>query len=156
MTAAAGRPVLGSLRPIPAADRRGAVAEGFAATDVRTGQAVSVDVAASDWTLLLFLSAHCDGCLPLWAALADPPAHGLPPATVAVVRGSGKGEVGAVAPLVPAHGTAVVSADAFARYRADAPFFVLVDGAGPTVAAEGVAWATEQVAAEVASATAGR
>jgi hypothetical protein len=106
-------------------------------------------------TLLLFLSAHCDGCRPLWGLVRDPAANGVADVRVVAVvdpkgwrerlilwRTAGSG----------ARRSVVRSPESFAAYRVHAPFFVLIDGEGPTVATEGVAFGVEDVVAYVTSA----
>ncbi len=155
------RPDLSGLRPIPTfVDRPTTLASDFEGRDL-SGAEVSVTVRRpGQWTLLLFLSSDCDGCLPFWQALTDPPAHGLTVDQVVVVaQGSGKGDAAAVRPLVPPQSLALVvtSPEAYTAYRVHGgPFFVLVDGSAPVVATEGVAWGLSQVADDVAAAGLGR
>jgi hypothetical protein len=116
-----------------------------------------------EWTLLLFLSAHCDGCAPFWTVPRAPTSCGLEPGDVAVVvtrdpadedeetlatlSGEGDPVSESTEPVV----SLVMSSSAWRTYRVHGPpFFVLVDGA--SVATEGVAWSLEQVAADVARA----
>jgi len=120
---------------------------------------VRVEVVGSGhWTLLVFLSADCTGCLPIWEALADPAGSGLAKneVVVAVTRDPGTDDPEVLRSLVPTGATVVMSDDAWSAYRVQgAPFFALIDGradAPSTVATEGVAWAVEQIAADVARA----
>jgi hypothetical protein len=123
------------------------------------GRRVQVAVVGSgQWTLLVFLSAGCHGCLPIWEALADPVGSGLATdeVVVAVTRDPEIDDPASLRPLVPAGTHVVMSSTAWAAYRVQGPpFFALVDGragAGPTVATEGVAWAVEQIGADVSRA----
>ena len=108
------------------------------------------------WTLVLFLGPGCDGCRPLWEALADPRAAGLctDEAVVAVARSGADPD--ALRALAPAGARVVVSDAAWRAYRVQGPpFFALIDGTGPPrVATEGVAWGIDQVAGYVAGARA--
>jgi hypothetical protein len=112
------------------------------------------------FTLLLFLKSNCDGCGPLWEAVADPGAHGLGGLEVAgVIRIADRKERSAMRRLVPrsARPRVMVAPQAFTDYRVHGgPFFVLVDGSGPVVATEGVAWALDQLRADVARARTAR
>ncbi|HVC13861.1 MAG TPA: hypothetical protein VND62_03285 [Acidimicrobiales bacterium] len=106
------------------------------------------------WTLLLFLGAHCDGCLPFWAVPGAPASCGLAPQDVAAVvtRGPAHEALDRLAILTADHPEAadglVMSDAAWLAYGVlGAPFFVLLDGTA--VVTEGVAWSHEQVAADV-------
>lgn len=150
--------LLRRLEPVPThRDRPATPASDLVGTDL-SGRPVTVPVGgAGRRTLLLFLSAHCDGCGPLWGALADPAGLGGLE-VVAVVDAPDRRARAAVRRLVARrHRRAVVaSGEAFRAYRAHAPFFVLVVdegvGDGPRVATEGVAWGLEQVVGDVARA----
>jgi hypothetical protein len=127
-------------------------------TDLR-GRPAEVSVRrVGTFTLLLFLSSHCDGCGPLWGALDDPAGSGLEGLDIfGLVREEDRRERAAVRRLVPrgATGRVLVAPQAFVDYRVHgAPFYVLVDGDRSEVAVEGVAWALEQIAADVARARA--
>lgn len=108
-----------------------------------------------DWTLLLFLGSHCDGCLPFWRVPRAPTSCGLEPedAAVVVTKDPQDEDPDVLAGLLDGDpGSAsrhlLLSGDAWRAYRVHgAPFFVLVDGV--QVATEGVAWSLEQVAADV-------
>jgi hypothetical protein len=147
-------PRLTQLEPVPVHRRQPA----RPAPDVRGkdlgGGAVEVVVdRPGTWTLLLFLSPRCDGCASLWSALGAPGPRGLEGVQVAAVTGAlARREAATVRRQVPPGATSpvVVSPDAFGAYGVHgAPFFVLVDGDGPVVATEGVAWALDQVVADV-------
>ena len=111
------------------------------------------------WTLLVFLSSHCDGCRPLWDALADPVASGLAgdEQVVALTHGPDHEDVVALRALVPVGATGaeappvvVMATAAWSAYRVQGPpFFVLVDGAADRVVTEGVAWGVSQIAGHV-------
>ena len=152
------RPDLGHLVPIP--DRSGGPtpAADVVGTDL-AGAATAVRVDGARRTLLLFLTSDCDGCRPFWPALADPASLGLSigDAVAAVARDPGRDDRAALARLVPAGATVVCAGAAWTAYRvAGPPFFALVDGMTGRVATEGVAWAVDQVAADVRRALAGR
>ncbi len=152
-------PTLSGLRTVPdGGERVGTPAPGLSGHDLE-GRPAAVQLAgAGRPTLLLFLSSSCDGCVPFWAALADPPAAGFDRLDlVAVVSGAGKGAPDRVGPMVPpgAVASVVVAPAAYRDYRvAGGPFFVLVErrAQGPVVATEGVAWSPAQVAADCARA----
>lgn len=120
------------------------------------GRPVEIAVAGNGrWTLLVFLSAGCDGCRPIWQALADPVGSGLvtDELVVAVTRDPAVDDPGALRALAPRAARVVMSSAAWASYRVQGPpFFVLVDGRGgpgTPVATEGVAWGIAQIAADV-------
>ncbi len=129
-------------------------------TDIE-GRPVSVRlVTPGAWTLLLFLSSHCDGCAPFWRAVQDAPSLGLDEGDAAIVvthdleREDRPAIARALAPSGPgpsgpAGPTAIVmSSGAWRTYGVHGPpFFVLVDG--EMVATEGVAWSIAQVRADV-------
>jgi hypothetical protein len=105
------------------------------------GAPVSVGVVGSaDPTLLLFLSASCQGCRDLWDGTAEL-RQALPEGVqiVIVTRGPDHEDAGAIAGLAPADTEVVMSSDAFWDYRVGGPpFLVVVDGV--EVRTEGVAW----------------
>jgi hypothetical protein len=120
----------------------------------RDGQFVEVDPATPGrWTLLLFLSEHCEGCGPFWEAAGDPEGHGLDHLDLVVLV---RRVVDRDALDVLADGIEVpvlIAPSAYDEYRvAGAPFYVAVDGGQPMVATEGVAWSVPQVLADVARA----
>ena len=100
-------------------------------------------------TLLVFLSSGCATCAGIWAALADPPAAGLPGEVriVAVTKGP-EFEISAeVARRAPPGLPVVMSTAAWGDYEVPgSPFFVLVDGPMARRAGEGVANQLSQVA----------
>ncbi len=138
------KPVLRSLTPVPL--HRGHSPVVAADIDGRTlaGRRTTIAVAGPGrHTLLLFLSAHCDGCTPLWQLVRCPESHGLAGVrVVAVVDPSTWRQRVAIGRRAGAAGwrSVVRSGAAFTSYRVHAPFFVVVDGDGPSVAIEGVAW----------------
>ncbi|MGH9043539.1 MAG: hypothetical protein ACRDVP_01645 [Acidimicrobiales bacterium] len=97
------------------------------------------------WTLLVFLSTDCQGCLPLWSVGRR---HSEPPLSQVnahvVTRISGEDPT-AVADS-GGDASVVMSDEAWDDYVVhSAPFFVLVDGRSGRLASEGVAWSVEQV-----------
>jgi hypothetical protein len=150
-------PALDGLVAVPTyRDQPATVAADLAGVDL-DGRPVALPVVGTGaWTLLLFLSAACDGCRSMWHALADPVAAGLTTGerVVAVTRDPGEDDPDALRALAPAGVPVVMSSAAWRSYRVQGPpFFVLVDGnlvAGPDgpprVATEGVAWAVDQIA----------
>jgi hypothetical protein len=124
------------------------------------GRPVTLRVVGSGtWSLVLFLSTNCDGCVPFWKLLGDQHAAGFERdlRVVAVTRDPGEQDAAALA-AVPGGSPVVMSTDAWRAYRVQGPpFYVLVDGsaspepgeAGVRVAAEGVAWGVSQVADHV-------
>jgi hypothetical protein len=152
-------PTLDGLVPVPTfRDHPATPASNFEGLDL-DGQPVEVAVVGSGhWTLLIFLSTTCDGCLAMWEALGDPVGSGLATdeVVVAVTRDPGVDDPASLRAV--AHGAlrVVQSSAGWEAYRVQGPpFFALVDGsagAGTTVATEGVAWAVEQIAADVARA----
>ncbi len=153
-------PVLDGLVPIPTyRDRPATPASDVTGVDL-TGRAIDVRVLGTGrWTLLVFLSSHCDGCRPLWDALADPTASGLAgdERVVAVTHGPDHEDIAALRALAPAGSTGaevspavVMATAAWSAYRVQGPpFFVLVDGAADRVVTEGVAWGVSQIAGHV-------
>lgn len=126
------------------------------------GEPVEVPVLGTGrWTLLVFLSTGCHGCLQIWEALADPVGTGLATdeLVVAITRDPGQEDLGALHSLVPGEAPVVMSSAAWAAYRVQGPpFFALVDGGdgsasgagtGVRVATEGVAWGVAQIADDV-------
>ncbi len=101
------------------------------------------------WTLLLFVSTACDGCLELWDELVR--AHAtLPTAVTLLVVVHGSGEDASALSDRARSAPVVMSEQAWEDYGVHSPpFFVLVDRAG-VVRTEGVAWSIEQVATAVA------
>lgn len=152
------RPALGRLVSVPGR-RPGADA---AASDVEgldlLGTPVRLRVDGERPSLLLFLGTSCDGCLPFWAACADPRALGLDPCddVVVVIRAASREDRAELRRLLPdgdARPTLVLSASAWAAYRVQGPpFFALVHRR--RVVTEGVAWSAEQVAEDVGRARA--
>jgi hypothetical protein len=107
---------------------------------------------SSGWTLLLFLSTTCDGCLELWAAFADrktPIDDDL--AAVLVTKPASDESTDEVVRLAGST-TVVMSESAWLDYEVHSgPFFVIVDGRTRRIASEGVAWSVEQMAAAFAA-----
>ena len=153
-------PVLDGLVPIPTyRDQPATPASDVTGVDL-TGRAIDVRVLGTGrWTLLVFLSSHCDGCRPLWDALADPTASGLAgdERVVAVTHGPDHEDIAALCTLAPTGATGaeaspvvVMATAAWSAYRVQGPpFFVLVDGAADRVVTEGVAWGVSQIAGHV-------
>lgn len=105
------------------------------------------------WTLLLFLSTTCDGCLELWESFADqrvPIAEDL--GVVLITKPDEEAED--VARL--AGSTRVVMTEtAWSDYEVHSgPFFVMIDGRTDRIATEGVAWSVEQIRSALAAARA--
>lgn len=104
-------------------------------------------------SLLLFLGAACDGCLPFWPAVVDPESLGLAPGdgVVVVTRAPPHEDPARLRTAVPTGArpaTLVLSDAAWRDYRVQGPpFFVLVEGG--IVVTEGVAWSVGQVAEDV-------
>jgi hypothetical protein len=153
-------PVLDGLVPIPTyRDRPATPVSDVVGVDLDR-RAVDVRVLGTGrWTLLVFLSSHCDGCRPLWDALAGPTVSGLATdeRVVAVTHGPDVEDVAALRTLAPAGGAdaeaspvVVMATDAWSAYRVQGPpFFVLVDGVADRVVTEGVAWGVTQIAGHV-------
>lgn len=123
-----------------------------------SGQPLTLHVSSPGrWTLLLFLGASCDGCLPFWTARGAAE-FGLEPqdAVVVVTRGPRVERPRELAALTGGDSTAtsagvVMSDTAWPTYRVHGPpFFVLLDGV--SVATEGVAMGVAQVAGDAARA----
>jgi hypothetical protein len=171
-------PALDRLVPVPTyRDHPATVARDLSGQGP-DGRPVAVPVVGTGrWTLLLFLSTDCPGCLPLWEALVDPVAWGLDGdgLVVAVTRDPGQESPAAVDALA-AVGTRTVRAEsvaggdlagtrggavaptlvvmssaAWSAYRVQGPpFFVLVDGSTSAGPGGEVPVATEGVAWGVA------
>jgi hypothetical protein len=141
------------LNLVPVPTHRGTpstLATDLSGTDL-AGEATRLTVTGPRaWTLLVFLSAGCDGCKDIWAALGDPRLSGLATdeRVVAVVRE--RDDVAALTALAPPSAEVIRSDAAWRDYRVQGPpFFTLVEGARPNVATEGVAWGVAQVAEAV-------
>jgi hypothetical protein len=128
------------------------------------GEPVGVRVTGTGrWTLLVFLSTGCRGCLQIWEAVADPVGSGLATdeKVVVVTRDPGEEDLGSLRSLAPGEVPVVMSSAAWTAYRVQGPpFFALVDGreagAGDRrVATEGVAWGVTQIADHVRRARSG-
>ena len=105
------------------------------------GGPVSIDLEGpAQPTLLLFLSASCQGCRDLWEGTAELQ-QALPEGvrTVIVTRGPDHEDAGAIAALAPADTEVVMSSGAFRDYRVGGPPFLVVVDHGE-VRTEGVAW----------------
>ena len=149
-------PDLAGLVPVPTyRDRPATPSSDIAGVDLAGDPRTVPVVATGRWSLLLFLSSGCDGCVGLWDALGDPVASGLvsTETAVAVTRDPDEEDVASLSALAPPSACVVLSTAAWAAYRVQgAPFFALVDGRAPgssTVATEGVAWGVSQIAADV-------
>ncbi len=149
MTGEPPPPELNALVPIPT-DR------GSPATEPRdifgldaSGAPRHVEVRnAARWSLLLFLSSHCDGCRPFWSAPRAfwDGALGEGVAVDIVTKGPEHEDPRAL-PAAPGGVGLVMSSAAWADYRVSGPpFFVLVDGGSGRVITEGVAWGLEATA----------
>jgi hypothetical protein len=143
------RPRLDGLVPVPTyRDRPASSAADVAGVDLR-GSPTRVQVLGSGrWTLLLFLSSSCDGCLELWRALRDPAGTGLATdeSVVAVTRDLDAEDVEQLRSLTVVAVPTVASSQAWLDYRVQGPpFFALVDGTANRVVTEGVAWGASQV-----------
>jgi hypothetical protein len=148
--------VLSGLVPVPTyRDQPTTVATDLSGIDLGGAPAQVAVVGTGRWTLIAFLSSGCLGCLPIWAAMADPAAMGLGSGglAVAVTKDPGVEDVEALRGLVGVGVRLVMSSAAWGAYRVQGPpFFALVDGrggAGSRVATEGVAWGVEQIADDV-------
>jgi hypothetical protein len=147
---------LTELRPVPTAPGPPRIPVSDLVGIDLAGQPVRCPLAeGAGWTLLLFLTGGCLGCVPFFAAAGDPVGSGLVPEGTAVVVVGREGDP-TLADLVRP-GTAVVQTTAgWDAYRVlGPPFFVLVGGVPPRVATEGVAWGVDQVAGHLKSAMAG-
>jgi len=110
------------------------------------------------FSLLLFLSSSCNGCIPLWEAAASPERFSLMDGEplIVVTKGPSSEPVDTIRVLSPPQALTVMSDRAFRDYRVHGPpFFVLVDGASQLIPTEGVAWGPEHVADHVARARRG-
>jgi len=149
-------PPLDGLVPVPTfRDQPATPASDISGLDL-DGQPVDVALLGSGrWTLLVFLSAGCHGCLPIWEALGDPVASGLATdeLVVAVTRDASVDDPAALRGVSVPGVPVVMSSAAWQAYRVQGPpFFVLVgpDAApGSRVATEGVAWGVAQIADDV-------
>jgi hypothetical protein len=107
-------------------------------------------------TLLAFLSSGCLTCREFWDAfrsggLAIPGDARL----VVVAKGADAESPADIARLAPPNRVTVLSSEAWEAYNAPgSPYFVLVDGAGPTVIGEGTGTTWTQVANMLTSALA--
>ena len=156
-------------RLVPVPDGRGAGA--LPASDLvgvdHEGRVLTVSLAGPSRTLLFFLSAECDGCLPLWERAGTPGAWGMTEQdrVVIVTRDPGRSgptagdyrakveDPARVAALSPPGSTVVYTSAAWRDFRVTGPpFFVLVDGASGRVLTEGVAWGPEQIKGHLADA----
>jgi hypothetical protein len=114
-----------------------------------SGRPRRIDVVGTRrWTMLLFLSSHCDGCRPFWSApraFWDAAVGG--DVEVSIVTKGPEHEDRGTLPAGAADIGLVMSTPAWTDYRVSGPpFFVLVDGANERVATEGVAWGLEATA----------
>lgn len=149
MSEGTARPALDGLVPVPTyRDRPATTALDVSGVDLH-GTPISVLVVGSGhWTLLLFLSSRCDGCLDLWRALDDPPGAGLATneEVIAVTRELEAEDAEELLRLASPSARTVSSSEAWRNYRVQGPpFFVLVDGTANRVVTEGVAWGPGQV-----------
>jgi hypothetical protein len=133
--------ILRRARPIPTYRDHPATSPVDVQGVTPAGDSVSVGIVGSAApTLLLFLSATCQGCQDLWSGTAALQ-QALPERVriVIVTRGPDHDDAGAIAALAPADTQVVMSSDAFRDYRVGGPpFLVVVDGV--EVRTEGVAW----------------
>jgi len=126
------------------------------------GRPVRVPVLGTGrWTIVLFLSTGCHGCLQVWDGLADPAVWGLAgdELVVAVTRGPDHEDVEVLRNLAPSGVPVVMSDSAWGAYRVQGPpFFALIDGRSGTgrldgdqvrVAAEGVVWGVSQIVDDI-------
>jgi hypothetical protein len=142
--------ILRRLRPIPTTNGPPTTPPRDVSGVAPDGRAVRIDVVeATAPVLLLFLSADCLGCRDLWAGLSDLQAGLGRDARLAVVTKEPPAEDPAaiVALAADPHGRlrapVVMSTNAFADYRAAAPFLTVATP--DTVLAEGVAWGVEDI-----------
>ncbi len=151
MTREGGRPELSDLVQIPRSlDQRRASGHPLRG-QTPSGQAIEFAVTGR-WSLLVFLSSTCDGCLELWDAFthcATPLGDELALACITRTEPSERAEVvAALAGSAPV----VMTEAAWRDYQVDSgPFFVVLDPRG-TIAAEGVAWSLEQIRSALAMA----
>lgn len=164
------------LVPVPTyRDRPATLAADVSGVGVGGEPAEVAVLGTGRWTLLIFLSTGCQGCLPMWEVLADPVRGGLVTDELAVVitRDPVEEDLETLSSLAPRDVPLVMSSAAWAAYGVQGPpFFALVDGrstctssdvegragvtdgdtvggAGVRVATEGVAWAVAQIADDV-------
>lgn len=162
------------LVPVPTyRDRPATLAADISGVGVGGEPAEVAVLGTGRWTLLIFLSTGCLGCLPMWQVLADPVRGGLVTDELAVVvtRDPAEEDLETLSSLAPRDVPLVMSSAAWAAYGVQGPpFFALVDGrsiatdvegragvtggetvggAGVRVATEGVAWAVAQIADDV-------
>ncbi|MGP8059029.1 MAG: TlpA family protein disulfide reductase [Acidimicrobiales bacterium] len=149
MSEGSARPSLDGLVPVPTYRGRPATSAADVSGVDLEGSPRTVSVVGSGrWTLLLFLSSGCDGCLELWRALGDPGRKGLctDEEVVVVTRDLTDEDVAQLRALAPPSVRPLASGRAWRAYRVQGPpFFVLVDGTTDRVVTEGVAWAPAQV-----------
>jgi hypothetical protein len=141
--------ILRRLRPIPTTNGPPTTRPRDVSGVAPNGHAVRIDVVeATAPVLLLFLSADCLGCRDLWAGLSELQAGLGRDARLAVVTREPPTEdpAAVVSLAADAHGRlrapVVMSATAFADYRAAAPFLAVVTP--DAVLAEGVAWGVDE------------
>jgi hypothetical protein len=152
--------ILRRLRPIPTTNGPPTTVPRDVVGVAPDGRAVRVDVVqATAPVLLLFLSADCLGCRDLWAGLAElqaglgrdarlavvtqaPPEED--PAAITALAADERGRLGA---------PVVMSATAFADYRAAPPFLAVATP--EAVLVEGVAWGLEDTLRTALTALAG-
>ncbi len=133
----------------PAADIEGVDLAGLAVRHRLSGPG------APAWTLVLFLSGSCQGCLELWPLLT--PGAVAPEVAVVAVARSRAEDPASLRALAPPGGQVVLSDRAFSDFGVQgAPFLVVASGSRPTLVRESVAFGSEQVRAEVAAARAGQ
>jgi hypothetical protein len=148
----ARRPDLANLVPVPRFLGPRPI-EARTVTGV-TPQGELTEVAFSGgWTLLLFLSTACDGCLQLWESFAD---QNAPIADdLAVVLITKRDEPAESVARLAGSTRVVMTETAWSDYEVHSgPFFVVIDGRTDRIATEGVAWSVEQMSSAFASARA--
>lgn len=93
---------------------------------------------ASGRTVLAFLTTGCETCQVFWRTFADPIELWSDTRLVIVTKGEDDESPSLVASLAPADVVTVMSSEAWADFGVPvAPYFVLVEGGGPGVLAEG-------------------
>lgn len=143
MSAPGRRPELSDLVQIPRSlDRRPSAGSPVIG---HTPEGHPFEIAVTGrWTLLLFLSSSCDGCLALWESFAPNDGSLEELSVVFVTRAAPVEDAGAVARLRGA-APVVMSEGAWRDYEVHSgPFFVALDPGG-RVATEGVAWSDSQI-----------